>query len=190
MNNRFNLHFYLCIICICASLTGGRALAQDQDSLPDEYRIEIILLRNLNPVSGTEIWPAPDVDQDDLVPAQRFTPLESAELELGEMVRRLSNSRNFRPVSHFGWIQPGFPQEDANRKVILRNATTGESVQGHFVLSKERYLRLEMELTIDFDDQTHYLSTARRLLSRQVHYFDHPYFGVIAKVTPIQGTLD
>lgn len=185
MNTRLRGRLFLCLLGLCAALVDSRALAQNDDTPPDEYRVEIIVIRNLNPVSGTEIWPVPPIEAEEQVEAQRFTMLEPEALELDAMVRQLSNSRNFRPVSHFGWVQPGFPQTDAKRKIVLRTAGTSESVSGYFLLSKERYLRLEIELSISFNDQTYHLSAARRLLSRQVHYFDHPYFGVIAKVTPL-----
>lgn len=118
-------------------------------------------------------------------PGETFTPVDSAELTLTEMAGKIARSRNFRVISHTGWVQPGYSREDARRKIVLRTAQTGESITGDVVLSRERYLRLAFDLILQVEGEQYKLNAQRRMISRRLHYFDNPYFGVIAKITPL-----
>ena len=174
----------LCLLLL-AICTGMQSPVMAQEEELPQYRVEIIILRNLNPVAGTEIWPFDERLEENPAPAERFARADPADLELGEMTRRLNNSKNFRVVTHYGWVQSGYARDDARRKIVLRNAATGESVSGDFTLSRERYLRLDMDLTFRAEGDRYQMKGGRRMLSRHTHYFDHPYFGVIARITPL-----
>ena len=178
----FRAPFPATCVLIAATAIALPASAQTEE-LPS-YRVEYIVIRHLNPVSGTEIWPLPDGEASE-IPAQRFGNVSGDALELGDMVRRLSRASGLRVIGHSGWEQTGYDREGAKRKIIRRVSSTGETVSGHFVLSRQRYLRLEMDLALTFGNETYHLQTGRRMLSRQLHYFDHPHFGVIAKITPL-----
>ncbi|MEM7082748.1 MAG: CsiV family protein [Pseudomonadota bacterium] len=175
----------LSIICVLTLAVGG----QEPDSPPD-YQVELLLVRNLNPNVGTEVFPldieiTDEASTDDERPVEPFAALTADALTLTDMVPKIARSRNFRVVGHTGWTQPGYTREEAKRKLVLTSAQTGEAVSGSATLSRERYLRLAFDLTLLVDGQSHRLQTQRRMISRQVHYFDHPYFGVIAKITPL-----
>ncbi len=164
-------------------LLAVAATAQDTP-LPD-YQVELIVVRNLNPSTGTEVFPLLVEQEQSELPVERFVPLDPAEYTLSPMALKIGRSKNFRVLSHTGWTQPGFGREESRRKLIMRNANTGELVSGHVVMIRERYLRLELDLTVLIDGETYHLDTQRRMISRQVHYFDNPHFGVIAKITPL-----
>lgn len=164
-------------------LLATTALAQDTP-LP-EYQVELLVVRNLNPATGTEVFPLIIESEESELPVERFVPMDRSELTLSEMVEKLGRSKNFRVLSHSGWTQPGFGREDARRKIVLRNSRSGELVSGHVVLIRERYLRLALDLTLQVDGESYRMDTQRRMISRQVHYFDNPYFGIIAKITPL-----
>ncbi len=164
-------------------LVAATTPAQDTD-LP-KYQVEILVVRNLNPSTGSELFPLTLEREESKLPAENFIATNAAELELTDMVGKIGRSRNFRPLSHSGWTQPGFGRDEARRKIFLRTMRTGETVSGHVVLTRERYLRLALDLTLEVDGELFRLETQRRMISRQVHYFDSPHFGVIAKITPL-----
>ncbi len=159
--------------------------ATAQDTPLPEYQVELIIVRHLNPSSGSELFPLQIEQEESELPVERFVPLDPAAYTLTPMAQKISRSRNFRVLSHSGWTQPGYGRDEARRKLLMRNTDTGELVSGNVVLIRERYLRLVMDLTVIIDGETYHLDTQRRMISRQVHYFDSPYFGVIAKITPL-----
>lgn len=182
---------YVCLLIMLCLAPSGHSVAQEEDVQNEElvqYRVEYLIVRHLNPATGTEIWPPHIVEEteEDVMTAQRFANVPPEELEFGDMVKRLANSKNFRVLVHAGWIQPGFAPEDARRNEIRRIASTGEIVYGHFLLGRQRYLRLEIDLTLDVDGESYWLQTSRRMLSRKTHYFDHPHLGVIVRITPVE----
>ncbi|MFK8030528.1 MAG: CsiV family protein [Gammaproteobacteria bacterium] len=172
--------------------------ATAQETTTPEYQVEVLVVRNLNPSTGTEVFPLNIEEEEPVetseesteietttITAETFLALDEGELTLTEMADKIRRSRNFRVVNHSGWTQPGFSRDDAVPKVFLTTASTGESVNGYIVLSRERYLRLALDLTMQIDEDQFQLNTQRRMISRQLHYFDNPYFGVIAKITPL-----
>lgn len=164
-------------------LTALAATAQDEP-LP-EYQVEMIVVRNLNPSTGTEVFPLFLEQEESELEAERMVPLDPSEFTLSSMAANIGRSKNFRVLSHLGWVQPGYSRDQAKRKIVLRNATTGEMLSGHVVMTRERYLRLAFDLTLQVEGDIYHLDSQRRMISRQVHYFDNPFFGVIAKITPL-----
>lgn len=156
-----------------------------QDTPLPDYQVELVVVRNLSPSTGTEIFPVEIEQEESEIPVERFVPLDPAEYTLSPMTEKIGRSKSFRVLLHTGWTQPGFGREESRRKLIMRSADTGELVSGHVILIRERFLRLELDLTVLIDGETFHLDTQRRMISRQVHYFDSPHFGVIAKITPL-----
>lgn len=99
----------------------------------------------------------------------------------------------------------GFSSEDLD---AISNQPTYE-LSGTAAVTLKRYLHLELKLNynrlLNNKDkeqvraiyqslETDYLSfkidESRRMRSKQAHYFDHPTFGVIALITPIEDSAD
>lgn len=114
------------------------------------------------PVDGT--WPA------SIRPG--FTALSHA----GERIARLAQGA--------GWAPPGPEEEDWD----------ADRLRGTLTFYKERYAHLAVNLVLTeqrrwmpwgIDRQHHLLVQSRRLLPGRTYYFDHPRFGVIARVEPM-----
>ena len=43
-----------------------------------------------------------------------FPPLPPAKFKLTAIADTLRRSRNYQPLAHFGWTQPGFPRTEAH----------------------------------------------------------------------------
>jgi hypothetical protein len=112
-------------------------------------------------------------------------PLESARYKLTSIEATLKRSRSYQPLAHIGWWQPAFPR-DTPRPVGIENLVTGTGITGTVTLTRgTRLLHLEINLTYQAADGQRYVLREQRVLrSGDKHYFDHPYFGVIALVTP------
>ena len=153
-----------------------------QDS-PAEFDVELIVFRHLSPDDSE---PQIDREQETDKPRirrQRYTPLTTDQLRLGSISQKLLSSRDWSPILHYGWRQPVLGREDAPA-VSLSGNRRGAFASGSVRLSVERFLRLELDLQMDPGTGISYkMDQTRRLRSGQIHYFDHPQFGVIALVS-------
>jgi hypothetical protein len=113
-------------------------------------------------------------------------PLVSAHYKLTAVEATLKRSRSYQPLAHIGWWQPAFSRE-TRRPVSIENLVgPNTGVTGTVTLTRgARLLHLEVNLTYQAPDGQRYVLREQRILrSGDKHYFDHPYFGVIAMVTP------
>ncbi|MFK8015118.1 MAG: CsiV family protein [Gammaproteobacteria bacterium] len=169
---------------------------------PNLYRVEVVVVAHNSPFAAGERFDLSDnlfgdatmgmlanTDDDMAVepePVQAlgtFEPLGVQDFGLTETVARLGNASRFRVLGHFGWIQDAPDTAEALAKPVVA-ADTGGTVNGTILLSRSRFLRLDLDLTFADGDQTVELQQSRRRVqTNKPHYLDHPYFGVIVLVT-------
>jgi hypothetical protein len=121
-------------------------------------------------------------------------------LELGNEYRRLENLSAYRPLVHAAWIQPGLPDEQTKPFDLASIGVLNPS--GTIRVYVSRFLHIVLDLTYrdgtsaasrasaDELTELHFapryrLVTERQARSGELHYFDHPAFGVLVKVTPV-----
>ncbi|MGD2055914.1 MAG: CsiV family protein [Gammaproteobacteria bacterium] len=169
---------------------------------PLQYDVEVIVFRNLNPRTDGELGSSYAADTGD-----RFAsvPLQSDQVELSREQHTLDNvagalqrSGAYRVLAHRAWRQTAY---DRSNTVPYRLQPSGRDapyeLDGTIRLIRERFLHLDVDLvlrkerrydepgTAGFADGPVYrLNETRRVRSNELHYFDNPWFGVIAKVTP------
>jgi hypothetical protein len=256
------------VAALAFALTSLAVLAQGQDAW---YTIELIVFEQIESTGlPSERWPLdpgrPPVDEaiqlavagelavtmDEARPQasvqerRAFELLPEDELSLRETWARLRRSRDYRPVLHLGWRQPGFTREEA-RAVHVRSAPAEPAVrrttprrferadgglatwieprklEGTLRLYRSRYLHIEADLLYYRPDAAPLplsgpdasgngiadqsltaadvagpeaglarppvlfrMTTQRRMRSRELHYLDHPLFGVIVLATPYE----
>jgi hypothetical protein len=142
----------------------------------------------------------------EIVPAEelfQFRLLGLEELELTEAYRRLNNLNVYTLLAHGGWVQEGLPEEDAfpfNLALLGALNPTG-TVQLHL----SRFLHVKVVLNYrarpgtplppqfaTYDDvleefnfpPVYELRATRRARSGELHYFDHPAFGLLVIIKP------
>jgi hypothetical protein len=113
-------------------------------------------------------------------------PLESGRYKLTNIEATLKRSRNYQPLAHIGWWQPGFLRESPRPVSVENLVPSGTGVTGTATLTRgTRLLHLQLDLTFQAPNgQRYVLREHRAIRSGDKHYFDHPYFGVVAIVTP------
>lgn len=126
--------------------------------------------------------------------------LRPEELKLGNEYRKLSAIAAYVPLLHAGWVQPGLPENEA---VPFDLGTLGVvNPRGTVRVHLSRFLHITLDLTFtgqpspaeasvaadalgEIDVAPSYrLATTRSARSGELHYFDHPAFGVLVRVTP------
>jgi len=128
-------------------------------------------------------------------------PLRPEELKLGTEYRKIRAIAAYQPLVHVGWVQPGLPEADS---MPIDLGTLGIiNPRGTVRVHLTRYLHVTLDLTyqapssatpaqssVDGLDELilapqYRLATTRRVISTELHYFDHPAFGVLVRITPV-----
>lgn len=156
-------------------------------------------------VNAIELTHLPEDAPDDGVHAYRL--MKSSNLALGEVRSRLRRSAHYRPLVHAGWRLPGLPRRAARPVHVGRSLGDGEvraaagagaersSVHGTVTVSLARFLQVDVDLlyhrpasseaAAPSSAPTRFrLVSERRMRSGELHYVDHPLFGVLVLLTP------
>ena len=128
-------------------------------------------------------------------------------LELGPVRQRLRRSAHYRPFLHAGWRLPGLPRRSARPVHIGSHLGGGRtkaaapdggdrtpSVHGTVTVSLARYLQVDVDLLYhrpsggeaagpESVPARFRLVSERRMRSGELHYLDHPLFGVLIRIT-------
>ena len=155
------------------------------------------------PFGADAAAPAPDAlaaEQNEF----RFRLLRPEELQLTAQYRTLErNSQAYVPLLHAGWVQPGLPENDARPFDLALLGTTNPMGSIRLYLSRFLHVKLDLsyrdsqaaapgaaalasELAEPPTTPRYHLVADRPTRSGELHYFDHPAFGVLIKVTPVR----
>lgn len=194
------------VIAVSAVMLIGPADAQQSTGLTS-YDVELVIFRTLSAKASPEDWSleaglasqhlavtGEDAQGTETVvapppstaPAMTFPALSSAKFKLTGIADALKRNRNYQPLAHFGWTQPGFPRGEPKYMSIDGLIPAGTGLSGQIALARGRYLHLTLEIALDSpeDGTRMVLRQTRRMRSNERHYIDHPKFGVIAIITP------
>lgn len=193
----------------------AHAVAQELDDEPEvrRYTVEVIIFRYAQDVgTGNEIF-LPDqpptggsgdalpadaaADMPDPPPAIRarplpeieFTRLERDEYQLTETYGRLERLQAYDPVMHFGWTQAAWPQDETLPIPLHRFGRPPAELDGSLTLYLNRFLHLvvDLELAAPTDEPVYYRIEEDRILKNgELRYYDHPKFGLLARVTRVE----
>ena len=143
--------------------------------------------------------------------ARAFRLLDRSELSLNAVRNSLRRSARYRPFLHTGWRLPGLSHRAARPAHVsprlgddgaaVPGSVSGErpAVQGTVKVSRARYLQVDVDLLYRRPESGEdtapngvpnrfRLMSKRRMRSRELHYIDHPLFGVLVLITPFQAT--
>ena len=131
-----------------------------------------------------------------------------SERSLEAVRNRLRRSARYRPILHAGWRVPGLPRSAA-RPVHVSPGLSGNGagaaahvddtrpkVHGTVTVSLARYLQVDVDLLYSRPASgdpaapatapTRFrLVSERRMRSGELHYIDHPLFGLLILITPV-----
>jgi hypothetical protein len=161
-----------------------------------EHAVELVPLAQTSPVPG-----AP----------QPFQQLDATAFTLKTAESRLTASPNYRPLLHLAWRQPASAQADAPAVHLHTDGAgakdaaggdNGRTLDGSIRISRNRFLHVDVDLLYrdagssraapsgaGGDEPVVFrLQQSRRINSGEVHYFDHPAFGLLVKVTPYDAS--
>ena len=158
-------------------------------------------------VAPVEPAPVPDEEPEPL-PDPEFVLLLEDDFELGEAYGRLERLDAYEPVMHFGWTQVAHEQDLTEAIPLYRFDRPPADLDGSLTLYLGRYLHLVVDLQLRkaaSDPQpasgfggfgaasaeptlpTFYRIQEDRILKNgELRYFDHPKFGMLARVSRVE----
>lgn len=128
-----------------------------------------------------------------------YARVKPEDMLLNNTYYNLRRNSNYQPLLHVSWIQPA-QSNRINRGVHLgaTDQNGAEILDGILKLQRGHYLHLIMDMEfkpdqisstndIHFSDPVIYqIKEKRRLRLNEVHYLDHPKYGVIVTIKPLQ----
>lgn len=194
--------------CLVALLTALPASSQDASGQSaNVYNIELIIFRVTQSLGGAENWSAQatrdysaaDERTDSSRQVGRLVgALPSSAYQLGSIASKLRSSGLYVPVAHVAWSQTASDWGTRAGFPVQRLGIDVPGLSGTVFLERGQYLHLGMDLAYApasppvglaaGPGTTFSLSESRRIRFYERNYYDHPAFGVIALVTPAQGS--
>jgi hypothetical protein len=202
------------LLLVIIAVVSAPAVTAEPDDLSREYEIELLIFRNLVEADDGEVWPVDFSDwfeeesldnmdngeQPDPPSRAAVTWLPKSQFRLTAQRNALARSAPYRPIAHFAWRQAVTDRQRARPVEVPSGNRNPERayVDGLARVSVERYLHLDLNLRLHLPATTteaislEYgvpeirLRQKRRMRSNELHYFDHPRFGVIALITPYE----
>ncbi len=194
----------LSVMTFAAGTTS--VLAQQSDEEPiarPDYQVELIVFEYINPSATEEDWrgPTPAAEPDEIADApQSITPaplefsrVETEDFQLSEIAGRMRGSRDFRVVYHAAWVQPGYNKEEAPWLILGRVGRVPAKLRGRAKMHLSRFLHMELDLDLQATQNAdslrpsapYSLLESRRMRSGDLHFFDHPKFGALVRIDPV-----
>lgn len=109
----------------------------------------------------------------------------------------------YKPLMHFGWTQVTLPEDESDARPLSSFANPPRGLDGELTLYLSRYLHLNVDLKLDapgqsrqtsgFEDREpvrYHIAENRILRNGELRYFDHPKFGVLAKIVRVEEEKD
>jgi hypothetical protein len=197
MPNRFAALSLLRLATLIAGLLTLPSYSTAQAPATVAYDVELVIFRNLGGGSSGEQWsmnatvPGPDADGEAPDPTAAEAPFPKVppeRLKLSAIYDTLKRNRAYQPLAHIGWTQPA-ADRGSTHYVSLNALGMDDGLVGRAALARGRYLHLTLDLTLQIpgDDTRYVLKQTRRMRSTEMHYIDHPRFGVVALITPAAG---
>ena len=170
--------------------------------LPEDSQEE--LQPEIEFAADLEVDPETELDEEQN-PLALVLPTEE-DYALGDVLEEMERLDVYQPLMHFGWTQPTWPEEDTEALELQSLAMPPEGLSGDLTLYLSRYLHLVVDLQLDeaesttpdyvfgdydlrnYDEPDSYperyrISENRIIRNGELRYFDHPKFGVLAKIT-------
>lgn len=187
---------FLSILLITAPITALHAAPVTTNT----YEIEVVVFENrLSDLEGSELWrrerekPA-GTEKDESVSAGEKPSEDSA---LSAATTALEKSGRHHVLAHLRWQQSA-EAKSVSKPVKISNVEGGLDGSLRFYLS--RFLVLELNLALreaqsggvfsgalEKDATVYRLNEPRRIKVSETHYFDHPKFGALVRVSPVKA---
>ncbi len=205
MNFRIKRLRFLALVA--AALASGLPAASQEAAGP-AYNIELVIFRATTAQGGAENWSGESAATNSIAGDEASSGssqvghfvavIPSSAYQLSDIEGRLRASGAYVPVAHVAWSQTASAWGTRAGFTLQKLGIEAAGLSGTVFLERGQYLHLGM--TLAYADPsppaglgaaagtTFTLNQSRRIRFYERNYYDHPAFGVIALVSPAQGT--
>ena len=184
---------------------GGELFLPDEpEPLPDEDALEFT-----DSVAPAEPE-ASLTDEIEPLPDPELVLLAEDDFQLGEAYERLERLDAYEPVMHFGWTQIALERAQTEAVPLYRFGRPPADLDGTLTLYLGRYLHLVVDLQLRKPESSqpetsssgfnvfgtlpaeptmptfYRIQESRIMKNGELRYFDHPRFGVLARVSRVE----
>ena len=183
----------LLLVLVFAPFTAPYAAAPSTNV----YEIEVVVFENrLTDLEGGEFWLRAKEKTDDAADMKDVIVAEvapAADTPLAAAATTLKNSGQHRVLAHLRWQQSA-EAKSLSKPVKIMSSENGLDGALRFYLS--RFLLVDVGLTlkeaaggvisggVENEGMIYRLNERRRVKLSETHYFDHPKFGALVRVSP------
>ncbi len=203
--------FHILLIGILTTSAWAQDAAVDEPQEERRYTVEMIIFAYTRDVAtaGEIFVPDPPVAEESLegmspeptgqLPELEFVRLDPGDFTMGDVMGHLRRIDIYRPLMHFGWTQTTLPEELTRPIRLSSLARPAPGLDGTLQLYLSRFLHLVVDLemeagrssdanTLGLELPVHYRIQEDRIFrSGELRYFDHPKFGVLARITRVEA---
>jgi hypothetical protein len=193
------------VILIAALLLAlpMHAAAQSAAPSPGLFEVEIVVFQNnLTYLEGEELWTSDTVDTElpGMAEAADLPDQPNPTSVLTRAALTLKADANYRVLAHKRWLLSAEPRSAAKRLYFRGISTAETELEGVLKFYQGRFLHVELDLLLrqfatgkvastDPNQpkiQIYRIGERRRIRSHDVNYFDHPKFGALVQVAPVE----
>ena len=153
-----------------------------------EYNIELIIFAQDQPttevfeeIESKIAWPRK------VAKRSAYKKVEKDELSLKKSYLKLARGNDYQPIMHVAWVQK-VNSDSYSRAVRIRNPE--RTINGFFRLQRGHLVHMVADIEYSSDDYEnapiYRLNEKRRFKLNETHYLDHPKFGILARVSPVE----
>ena len=127
-----------------------------------------------------------------------FIAITLEEMGLSDVVESLEQSDDYKTLLYAGWRQPGYGVKKPKRVYLIETSPISNedaleaenhklgtvAVEGLVGIKVAKLLHVEVDFIFYHDGRPVRLKERRKVRLRETHYFDHPLFSLIVRVSP------
>tara|TARA_R110002096_G_scaffold163266_2_gene330684 strand:- start:6400 stop:7179 length:780 start_codon:yes stop_codon:yes gene_type:complete len=180
---------------------------EEESQMIDEFGVvrddTLQSIPETTPEPVTETLPVSETDEPDVQRPLEIESLDAADFELMNVIEHLDRLDAYEPLVHFGWTQVTYADQPTEARPLSYFVTPPDGLAGDINLYLSRYLHLALNLQLDAPQREPELSAGassfapsypvryrinedRIFRNGELRYFDHPKFGVLAKITRVE----
>lgn len=170
------------------------------------YQVEVIIFENAHKNVSSEIASSnrylkinpnaiiPKIMSNTSVANNNVTLLPDTKLTMNDIERKLKASSR-KILTHTAWTQKlteqqkSLPVRVQAGNIINTEIDSQTQLDGTLTLNLNRYIHVATDLQLLNETpngtQRFHIKESRRMRSNDIHYVDHPAFGMIIKISPI-----
>lgn len=180
----------------CFGLLGAQPALAAPAEKESTYEIEVVVFENrLADLLGDELLMR-DTEQAKIRGLENAIIPDKAEGSptlSPAITSLLEQDGHYRVLTHLHWVQTVDAKSVA--KPVRIASVNSEELEGSIRFYMSRHLHLDVNLLFretlsvagaDPRTEVYRLSEQRKLKGQETHYFDHPRFGVLARVMPVE----